>query len=159
VVTHVETKSKVRRRLAGAVVGAILAASLMACGERQSALDQTHIGGERFTRVKWEDLPRPSNSTKKSYVGTKFTKTMVLEVPDTSTDNTLAWYDQQLTSAGWNKKTGPDKTVDGQLVTYERMGRTLALTVFQAPPAGGTASPVSITMRFNKPLRGKNAIA
>lgn len=147
--THVETKSKVRRRVVALVTGAILATSLVACGREQNVADQPHIGGERFTRVKWDDLPKPSNGTKKSYKATKTNQTMALDVPDTTADNALAWYDQQLTAQGWSKKTGPAKTVDGQLVTYDRMGRTLAVTAAQPANVSGPAT-VSITLSFNK---------
>jgi hypothetical protein len=147
--THVETKSKVRRRVVALVMGAVLAASVVACGREQNVADQPHVGGERFTRVNWEDLPLPTNGTKKSYKATKTNRTMVLEVPDTTADNALAWYDQQLTAQGWIKKTGPGKTVDGKLVTYDRMGRTLAITADQPASTSGPA-PVSITLSFNK---------
>jgi hypothetical protein len=147
--THVETKSKVRRRVVALVMGAVLAASVVACGREQNVADQPHVGGERFTRVNWEDLPLPTNGTKKSYKATKTNRTMVLEVPDTTADNALAWYDQQLTAQGWTKKTGPGKTVDGELVTYDRMGRTLAITADQPASTSGPA-PVSITLSFNK---------
>jgi hypothetical protein len=147
--THVETKSKVRRRVVALVMGAVLAASVVACGREQNVADQPHVGGERFTRVNWEDVPLPTNGTKKSYKATKTNRTMVLEVPDTTADNALAWYDQQLTAQGWTKKTGPGKTVDGELVTYDRMGRTLAITAGQPASTSGPA-PVSITLSFNK---------
>jgi hypothetical protein len=134
VVDREQIRPKLRRRLASLGLGVVMASTLVACGAKQGALDQPHIGGERFTRVTWQDLPRPANSKQKCYAPTDGGQSEVRTVPDTTVDDAQGWYDQQLTDDGWAKKTGPTKTVDGTLVTYDRLGRSITLTF--SPNAG-----------------------
>ena len=58
------------RRVAGAVAGVALTASLVACGEDRDPLEQPHLGGERFTKITFEELPRPANGTQVAYLAT-----------------------------------------------------------------------------------------
>jgi hypothetical protein len=122
-------------------MGVLLASTLVACGAKQNALQQPHIGGERFTKVTWQDLPRPADSKQKCYSPTDGGQSEVRTVPDTTVDAAEKWYDQQLTDAGWAKKTGPTETVDGALVTYDRLGRSVALTF--SPSSGALTCAVA----------------
>ena len=123
--------------------------ALAGCGREQSALDQTHIGGERFERVTFADLPRPDNGTQTAYEAKGVNQTEVIEVAATNSQNMLDWYDQALTDAGWTKKTGPTETRDGTLVTYQRLGRTVALVAADGDPKPGQPAPADVTVSFN----------
>ena len=142
--------SRVGARAGAVVVAALLAVALVGCGRESSATDQPHIGGERFERVTFADLPRPDNGSQTSYAKTGNNQTEVIEIPGTDVQNTLDWYDQQLTAQGWTKQTGPETTRDGTLVTYSRLGRTVALVA-----AEGTSTkpeepaPTQVTVSFN----------
>jgi hypothetical protein len=136
------------------VAGIVLAAGLVACGEDRDPIEQIHLGGERFTRVTFEDLPRPANGTQTAYMATGLNQQEQLEIPDASADAVLEWYDDQLRDQGWNRATEPEETRDGTLVTYERMGRTVALLATNEEPTNpGEPSPALITVSFNKLAR------
>jgi hypothetical protein len=138
------------RRLGALGAGALLLAVLAGCGREQSALDQTHIGGERFERVTFDDLPRPDNGTQVSYTRSGVNQTEVIEVVATNAENALAWYDQQLTALGWTKKTGPDETREGTLVTYNRLGRTVAIVAVNGTSTKpDVPNPAEVTVSFN----------
>jgi hypothetical protein len=137
------------RRLAALSAGAALALALTACGREQSVLEQTHIGGERFERVTFDDLPRPDNGKQTSYKAKGVNQTEVVEIAATSAQNALDWYDQALTAAGWTKKTGPEETRDGTLVTYTRQGRTVALVAAEGQAKGDQPTPADVTVSFN----------
>lgn len=138
-------------RALAAVAGLALAAGLVACGQERDPLDQPHLGGERFTEITFEGLPRPANSTQIAYLATGLNQQEDLEIPDASVDDVLDWYDDQLRDQGWNRQTGPEDTRDGTLVTYERMGRTVALLATnEEPTEPGGPSPALITVSFNK---------
>jgi hypothetical protein len=138
------------RRLGALGAAAALLVTLVGCGREQSASDQTHIGGERFERVTFEDLPRPDNGTQTTYEAKGVNQTEGIEIAATNAENALDWYDQQLTALGWTKQTGPEDTRDGTLVTYSRLGRTVAIVA-----ADGTATtpdepaPAEVTVSFN----------
>ena len=135
-------------------LGTVLAATLIACGQDVDPLEQTHLGGERFTDITFEGLPRPANSSQLAYLATGLNQQEQLEIPDAAPDDVLDWYDDQLRDQGWNKATGPEETRDGTLVTYERMGRTVALLATnEEPTEPGGPSPALVTVSFNKLAR------
>jgi hypothetical protein len=141
-------------RFIAALAGVALLATLVACGEERSPLDEVHLGGERFTDVTFEDLPRPSNGTQTSYLATGLNQQEQLEIADTDAETVLTWYDERLRDQGWTKDTGPEVTREGTLVTYERMGRTVALLAANAEATSpGEPTPAVITVSFNRLAR------
>lgn len=131
------------------VVAALLGVALVGCGRESSAADQPHIGGERFERVTFESLPRPDNGSQTSYVKKGNNQTEVIDIPGTDVQNTLDWYDEQLTAQGWTKQTGPEATRDGALVTYSRLGRTVAIVATEGKSTTSEAPPIEVTVSFN----------
>jgi hypothetical protein len=141
------------RRLGALAAAAALVVTLFGCGREQSSLEQTHIGGERFERVTFEDLPRPDNGVQTTYVAKGHNQTETIEIAGSNAKNALDWYDQELTSLGWTKETGPEETRDGTLVTYSRLGRTVALVAADGTAAtAGEPAPAEVTVSFNNLL-------
>ena len=111
--------------------------------------EQPHIGGERFQRVTFEDLPRPENGTQASYESEGDNQTEVVEIAGTDVQNALDWYDEALTAQGWTKQTGPETTRDGTLVTYSRLGRTVAIVATEGTSTTDEPAPTAVTVSFN----------
>jgi hypothetical protein len=138
------------RRAGSVVAAALLAVALVGCGRESDVSEQPHIGGERFQRVTFEDLPRPENGTQTAYQSEGDNQTEIIEIAGTDVEDALDWYDEALTAQGWTKQTGPETTRDGTLVTYSRLGRTVAILATE-----GTSSttdepaPTSVTVSFN----------
>jgi hypothetical protein len=138
------------RRAGSVVAAALLAAALVGCGHESDVSEQPHIGGERFERVTFEGLPRPENGTQTSYQAKDNNQTEVIEINGTDVQNALDWYDQALSEQGWAKQTGPEDTRDGTLVTYSRLGRTVALVATKGKAAQpDQPAPTDVTVSFN----------
>ncbi len=129
-------------------LGIVLCASLVglgvaACGERTQALDQTHIGGERFTRITYEGLPSLRDATRLEYKRTGRQHVEKLELAGATPGQVVAFFDETLRDAGWAPKDDLVETREGTLATWERMGRSVAVLAAEDPEAEA-GTPVTI---------------
>ena len=114
-----------------------------ACGERTEALDQTHIGGERFTRITYEGLPTLRDATRLEYKRTGRQHVEKLELADATPTQVVAFFDETLREAGWAPKDEAVDTREGTLATWQRMGRSVAVLADEDPEAK-EGEPVTI---------------
>ncbi|MDH4146090.1 MAG: hypothetical protein OEY23_13095 [Acidimicrobiia bacterium] len=125
----------VAHRLAALGLGAMIFVAA-ACGADVDPLSQQHIGGERFVRVDFVDVPRPAEAVRKTYVRDGDLQTETFDVADASAEAVLAFYETRLAEEGWTVVDEPLDTRDGTLVTFERMGRSLAVLTDRPDPEG-----------------------
>lgn len=128
-------------------VGIVLCVALAglgatACGERTQALEQPHIGGERFTRITYEGLPRLKDAKRLEYKRTGREHVEKLELAATPAQ-VIDFYDRTMRAAEWVSKDGVVETRDGTLATWERMGRSVAVLADEDPEAP-EGEPVTI---------------
>ena len=98
---------------------AVGAAGLMACGEGVDPSSQPTVGGERFEEIRFADLWRPDDSTRKESKTVDLVQTETLSLAGSSPENVVKAYDKVL----------------------ESQGRSLSETPF-SDPAAATPAPV-----------------
>lgn len=119
-----------RQRLisAGIPIGiAVAGLGMVGCGERTSALEQPHIGGERFTRITFEGLPGLRDATRLAYTKAGREHTEDLELVGATPGQVIAYFDETLKADGWAEQDELTETREGLLATWQRMGRSVAV--------------------------------
>ena len=140
------------RRLAPlALATAVL---FVGCGDRNAATAAGSIGGERFVRVNFDDIPRPEPRVFKEHRRKDKLQTESFDIAGAPPSNVLAYYVKALEADGW-EQTDPVAAIrGGKQGQWSRFGRTLIVqakdgtTTDPAKPA-----PTSVTLSFTRLAR------
>ena len=140
------------RRFAPLVLAA--AVLVVGCGDRDAATAGGSIGGERFVRVNFNDIPRPAPRVFKEYRHSDKLQLESFDIDAASSDNVINYYISALQGAGW-KQTAEVATIrGGKQGTWSRFGRVLVIeakdgtTTDPAKPA-----PTAVTLSFTRLAR------
>lgn len=80
---------------------------LTACGDDYVARDQPQIGGLRFEKITFADVPRPPNAELKTSGRADGVDTELRSIPGTSPKIVVEYYEEKLAEAGWTVKNEP----------------------------------------------------
>lgn len=146
-----------RRRPARAValtVGvAVAALGLAACGEKVDPASTASIGGERFTKINFDELYRPDGYKPKTLTKKDLLQTENYSIADLSPQDLVITYDQQLTADGWTTVQKPQAKRDGSWWgQWQNKGRNLVVTAGAGTTTDGSEPPTDVIMAFQRPL-------
>lgn len=97
--------SSIPRILMGAIGLALL---LTACGDKVDPGDQVSIGGARFEKIRFDDIPRPDNAESKGQSTEDGVETEEFEVAATGPEQVLTYYAERLPALGWEPVLEPN---------------------------------------------------
>lgn len=142
--------TRVRLAVAALALGAV---GLTACGKEVEPTAQPHVGGERFIRVEFKDLPQPEEATVilKAFGERSLLQSMTIETPGT-VDSVMGFYQGALEVDGWELTQAPLPLIGGgTLATWSRLGRDLSIEVEpEEPTADDPEPPVTVKIDFTK---------
>ncbi len=135
------------------LAGAFGAATLAACGAEVDDAAQVTIGGERFEKIRFDDLPRPTGAESKVVEAKDLVEKETLSVAGVEPQAVLAFYTDALEAEGWEVGEKAQRNRDGSWFgTWNLAGRTLIVTSSAKTGADGTAS-TEFQLSFKRPVK------
>ncbi len=131
------------------------AVGLLGCGEGVDPSSQPTIGGERFEEIRFEDLWRPSESSKKESKTVDLVQTESRTLEGSSPEAVVRVYAKVLETQGWQAVQQPQVQRDAAWFgSWRKLGRNLVVTAHEGAPAEeGDAVPVEFTLAFQRPTK------
>ncbi len=140
-------------RTAALALGVVISAGgLLACGDGVDPSTTPQIGGERFEKIRFQDIYRPEGATSKESATVDLVQTETLELEDVPPQNVLNAYGVALEADGWTVAEEATEKLDGGWIgTWRKSGRTLVVDAVTAEPAKeGDPIPTDVTLSFQR---------
>lgn len=125
---------------------------LSACGDDYVASEQVSIGGERFSKLRFEDLPHDSRAEVKEAASTiDGIETEVRTVMDTNPELVLRYWETSLADRGWEVVEEPFQYNDAGSWEgiWQRWGRQLVVTSSLQDPDAEGKTPTDYTLAMS----------
>lgn len=148
------TASRSLLRVSALVLAGVFGAgTLAACGAEVDDAAQVTIGGERFEKIRFADLPRPTGAESKVVEAKDLVETETLEVTGVEPQAVLVYYTEILETEGWEVGEKAQANRDGSWIgTWNLAGRTLIVRSALKTAADGTTS-TEFSLNFKRPVK------
>lgn len=133
----------------------ISAGGLSACGDGVDMASVPRVGGERFEKIRFDDLYRPATATRKERTTIDLVQTETLNLAGASPESVVTTYDKVLTGDGWSEVQPPqEKRDESWYGAWSKLGRNVVVVA-----KVGTSTeedqqpPTEFVLSFQRPTK------